>query len=92
MSDQKQAKQYQVVFGDDVNKSGVYSNVASVHVNNNEVVMDFGYIMPGSQQPQILVNSRVNMTHDTAKSFISMLQNAMLDFQNKKNKADEANS
>jgi hypothetical protein len=85
---QQQSKQYQVVFNDDVNKSGVYSNVASVHVNNNEVVMDFGYMMPGSQTAQILVNSRVNMTHETAKSFISMLQNAMLDFQNKKNKSE----
>ncbi len=60
--------QYQIGFGKDVSQAGTYSNVVSVHVNKNEVVLDFGYNLPNSNPPQIMINSRVNMNHETAKS------------------------
>ncbi len=75
--------QYQVSFDEGVSKSGTYANVVSVHVNGNEVVLDFGYLLPNSKPQAISVNSRVNMSHGTAKQFMTMLQNAMLDFDNK---------
>lgn len=62
---------------------GVYSNAVSVNVNTNEVILDFGYIMPNTSPSTIKVVSRVNMNHRTAESFMRVLQNALLDFRNK---------
>lgn len=80
--------QYKVSFEEGTAQSGKYANVASVHVNKNEVVVDFGYLLPNSKEPTIAINSRVNLSHETAKSFMSMMQNAMLDFQNKMKNAE----
>lgn len=93
MADQKDPKkvQYKLVFPDADAKSGKYSNVASVHVNKNEVVVDFGYMVPGANPPEVMVSSRVNMNHNVAAQFMTILQNAMLDFKNKVQKAKEDN-
>ncbi len=66
--------------------SGVYSNAVSVTVNPNEVIVDFGYVLPNVQPTTINVVSRVNMTHQSAENFISTLQNAILDYRNKQQK------
>lgn len=64
-------------------EQGVYANAVSVHVNQNEVVLDFGYIMPNVKPMTIKVVNRVNITHQTAESFMNVLSNAMLDWRNR---------
>jgi len=65
-------------------QQGTYANAISVNLNQNEVIIDFGYIMPNVKPTSIKVVSRVNMTHRTAESFLKVLQNAVLDWRNKK--------
>lgn len=72
----------QVKVPDDVQK-GTYSNAVSVNVNSNEVVLDFGYLLPNTPSPIIEVVSRVNMNQRTAESFLNVLQGAMEDFKKK---------
>lgn len=62
---------------------GSYVNAVSVHVNQNEVVVDLGYVLPNSNPTTIKVVERVNMSHKTAESFMNVLSNAMLDWRNK---------
>lgn len=64
-------------------EQGVYSNAVSVHVNQNEVILDFGYILPNSKPMTIKVVNRVNLSHQTAESFMNVLSNAMLDWRNR---------
>ncbi|QQR54939.1 DUF3467 domain-containing protein [Candidatus Peregrinibacteria bacterium] len=72
----------QVKVPDEVQK-GVYSNAVSVNVNSNEVVLDFGYLLPNTPAPVIEVVSRVNMNQRTAESFLSVLAGAIEDFKKK---------
>ncbi|OGC81737.1 MAG: hypothetical protein A2V81_04460 [Candidatus Abawacabacteria bacterium RBG_16_42_10] len=65
-------------------QSGVYANAASVSVKENDVLIDFGYILPGVSPTTIKVQSRVNLSHTTAEQFLGILQNALLDFRNRK--------
>ncbi|MFA4814519.1 MAG: DUF3467 domain-containing protein [Candidatus Gracilibacteria bacterium] len=74
--------QLQVKVPDDVQK-GTYSNAVSVNVNSNEVVLDFGYLLPNTPAPIIEVVSRVNMNQRTAESFLNVLAGAMDDFKKK---------
>jgi hypothetical protein len=64
-------------------QAGVYANAVSVNVNSNEVVVDFGYLVPNRPSPLIEVVSRVNMNHRTAESFLKVLGGAMEDFKKK---------
>ncbi|MFT7184144.1 MAG: hypothetical protein ACI9QC_000475 [Oceanicoccus sp.] len=64
-------------------RPGVYSNAVSVNVNSNEVVVDFGYLLPNTKDPEIEVVARVNMNHKTAESFLNVLGGAMEDFKKK---------
>lgn len=64
-------------------EAGLYSNAVSVHVNQNEVILDFGYIIPNVKPTTIKVVGRVNVTHNTAESFMKVLSNAMLDWRNR---------
>ena len=75
-------QQLQVKVPDDVQK-GCYSNAVSVNVNSNEVVLDFGYLLPNTPAPIIEVVSRINMNQRTAESFIGVLSGAMEDFKKK---------
>ena len=68
-------------------EQGIYSNAVSVHVNHNEVILDFGYILPNQNPMTIKLVNRVNMTHQTAESLMSVLQNAMLDWRNRQKEA-----
>ena len=81
----------QVTVPDDV-KKGVYSNAVSVNVNSNEVVVDFGYLLPNTPNPVIEVVGRVNLNHKTAESFLNVLGGAMEDFKKKQSEADAAGS
>jgi hypothetical protein len=78
--EQKQQIQVRV---DPETEQGSFTNAVSVHVNQNEVVVDFGYILPNSKPMTIKIVNRVNMTHQTAESFMKVLSNAMLDWRNK---------
>lgn len=75
-------KKVQVTVPEDV-QAGIYSNAVSVNVTPNEVILDFGYLLPGSKEPTVKVLNRVNLSHRTAESFMKVFQNAMLDFMNK---------
>ncbi len=68
-------------------EGGIFANAVSVHVNQNEVVVDFGYILPNSKPMTIKVANRVNLTHQTAESFMKVLSNAMLDWRNRQKDA-----
>lgn len=79
-------QQLQVKVPDEV-QAGVYSNAVSVNVNSNEVVVDFGYLLPSTQSPVIQVVSRVNMNQRTAESFLKVLSGAVEDFKKKQTAA-----
>lgn len=82
MAEQNQQNQIQVKL-DPALEQGTFSNAVSVHVNQNEVVVDFGYILPNSNPMTIKVVNRVNLSHSTAESFMKVLSNAMLDWRNR---------
>lgn len=71
------------------NEQGTYSNAVSVHVNKNEVILDFGYILPNMKPTTIKLVDRVNLSHATAESFMKVLSNAMLDWRNKQKEAEK---
>lgn len=68
-------------------EQGVFSNAISIHVNNNEVILDFGYMLPNQNPVTIKLVGRVNLTHQTAESLMNVLSNAMLDWRNKQKKS-----
>ena len=70
-------------------EQGIFANAVSVHVNQNEVVIDFGYILPNSNPTTIKVVNRVNLTHNTAESFMRVISNAMLDWRNRQKEQKE---
>jgi hypothetical protein len=78
----EEAKQQIQVKVEPAMEQGIFANAVSVHVNQNEVVIDFGYILPNSQPTTIKVVNRVNLTHNTAESFMRVISNAMLDWRN----------
>jgi hypothetical protein len=80
MAEEKQ--QIQIKIEPDM-EAGIFANAVSVHVNQNEVVIDFGYILPNSKPTTIKVVNRVNLTHTTAESFMRVISNAMLDWRNR---------
>lgn len=82
-ADQNQGKRQVQIQIPEALQAGCYSNAVSVNVNQNEVILDMGYILPNSSPTTIKVVSRINMSHQTAESFMRILQNAMLDFRNK---------
>jgi len=85
MNDEK--KKLQIKYDNDM-ETGVYSNAASVHLTKNEIVLDFGYVIPNVKPTTLKVVSRVNLNHAAAESLLKILSNAVLDFKNK-NKEDK---
>ncbi|MBP7057344.1 DUF3467 domain-containing protein [Candidatus Gracilibacteria bacterium] len=65
-------------------QAGVYSNAVSVSVKENDVLLDFGYIVPGAVPTTIKVQARINLSHVTTEQFLGVLQNALLDFRRSK--------
>lgn len=89
MAEQKQQPDNNIqVKIDPTIEGGSFTNAVSVHVNQNEVIVDFGYIIPNMKPTTIKVVNRVNMTHQTAESFMKVLSNAMLDWRNRQKEAD----
>ena len=81
--EEKQTKKIKLKISDEV-EGGKYVNAVSVHINQNECVVDFGYHLPNTAEPTVKVVERVNMSHRTAESFLNVLSNAVLDWKNKK--------
>ena len=79
---QDEKKKLQVKY-DSAIEAGVFSNAVSVSSNRNEMIIDFGYILPNVKPSTIKVVSRVNLTQQTAESFLKVLSNAVLDMKNK---------
>jgi hypothetical protein len=88
MADQKQ--DIKISLAADAKAAGTYSNAVSVHVNPNEVVLDFAYALPNTNPTEIQIVQRINLNHRTAESFISVMQNAILDYRNKMKEAEAA--
>jgi len=76
----------QIKFDND-KETGVYSNAVSVNMNKNEMVLDFGYILPNVKPTTIKVVSRINLSHQTAENLLKILSNAVLDYKNKQKEA-----
>ena len=92
MADEDNKKKLQIKYDAD-QETGVYSNAVSVHMKKNEMIMDFGYIIPNVNPATIKVVSRVNVSHETAESFLKILSNAILDRKNKeKNESTDTTS
>ena len=75
-------KKYKIKLSEQM-ENGVYVNAVSVHVNNNECIIDMAYTMPNMPEPVIKIVNRANMSHKTAESFLKVLSNAILDWKNK---------
>ncbi len=83
MADQQNDnKKYKIKVSEEV-EQGIFVNAVSVHFNRNECVIDLAYNIPNAKEPTIKVVERVNMTHQTAESFLKVFSNALLDFKNK---------
>ncbi len=80
--DEENKKKLQIKF-DSALEAGVYSNAVSVSATNNEMILDFGYILPNVTPSTIKIVSRVNLTQKTAESLLKILSNAVLDMKNK---------
>lgn len=57
-------------------RGGVYSNAVGIAKNNNEVTIDFAYLNI-NDQPNGIVNARVIMTQEHARSVAKKLQDVM---------------
>jgi hypothetical protein len=73
-------------------EQGNYANAVSVHINHNEVILDFGYNLPNQTPTTIKLVSRINLTHQSAESLLNVLSNGMLDWRNKKKEIQEKNN
>ena len=87
MSEEQAKKQFKVKVPES-EEEGVYANAVSVHINNNECVIDFAYSLPNTKEPSVKITSRVNMSHRTAESLLKVLSNAVLDWKNRNEEQD----
>ena len=77
------AKQEQIKFMVEIDNKdvpGIYSNAVSVRAQNQEVVIDFGYIVPklsAEAQDFIRLIQRVNIPISTAFEFANVLMGTM---------------
>jgi hypothetical protein len=81
-NNQAQQQQFQLKI-DPAQEQGIYSNAVSVHVNPNEVIIDFAYLLPNQNPTTLKLVSRINMPHHIAESFMNVFSNAMLDMRNR---------
>ena len=63
-------------------QKGQYANFVSVTVGENETVVDFAFQMPIAGHMNAEAVSRVILSPEVTKKFLSVFQNAVLDFQN----------
>lgn len=76
--DEKQAPQLNIELSEDM-AEGIYSNLAIITHSNSEFVVDFIKVMPGV--PKARVKSRVLLTPQHAKRFLSALADNISKFE-----------
>ncbi len=64
---------------DDSVASGVYSNMAMIHHNDSEFVLDFLYVQP--QQPRAAVRARVITSPRHVKRLLKVLQEQLAHYE-----------
>ena len=64
---------------DDAMASGVYSNMAMIHHNDSEFVLDFLYVQP--QQPRATVRARVITSPRHVKRLLKVLQEQLAHYE-----------
>ena len=64
---------------DDSLASGVYSNMAMIHHNDSEFVLDFLYVQP--QQPRASVRARVITSPRHVKRLLKVLQDQLAHYE-----------
>lgn len=64
---------------EDAMASGVYSNMAMIHHNDSEFVLDFLYVQP--QQPRASVRARVITSPRHVKRLIKVLQDQLAHYE-----------
>ncbi len=67
-------------------QKGQYANLVSITVGENETVVDFAFHMPIAGQTQADAVSRIILSPDVTKKFLSAFQNTVLDFEKHKSK------
>jgi uncharacterized protein DUF3467 len=72
------ARQIQIKIEDGM-ASGVYSNMAMIHHNDSEFVLDFLYVQP--QQPRANVRARVITSPRHVKRLIKVLQDQLAHYE-----------
>jgi len=63
-------------------QSAIFSNVAQVHATDREVVIDFAFVQPNTNQG--IVVSRMALTPEHALSLRDVLINTLKRYENKK--------
>ena len=89
MNDEKSKLQIKY---DEKMETGVYSNAASIHLTQNEIVLDFGYVIPNIKPTTLKVVSRVNLNHAAAERLLKILSNAILDHKNRTKDETQSNA
>ncbi len=77
--DEKHAPQLNIELTEDM-AEGIYSNLAIITHSNSEFVIDFIKVMPGV--PKAKVKSRVVLTPQHAKRFLTALHDNISKFEN----------
>ena len=72
------ARQIQIKIEDPV-ASGVYSNMAMIHHNDSEFVLDFLYVQP--QQPRATVRARIITSPRHVKRLLKVLQEQLTHYE-----------
>lgn len=67
---------------------GVYANLVSITIADNEVALDFVQVVPNGEGGDLV--SRVIVSPFVARNFMSAFQNAILDFDIAKGKRKES--
>lgn len=80
MSDQKPLN----IHVPDDKRTGVYANLVSITIADNEVALDFVQVVPNAEGGELV--SRVIVSPFVARNFMSAFQNAILDFDIAKEK------
>ena len=58
---------------DPADEAGHYANAISIHRTKGEVIIDFGYVLPGSDPATVKVLSRINLSKENAANFAQSL-------------------
>lgn len=80
MNNDQKNKEFKLKITPEIEK-GTYANAISVHINKNECILDFAFSQPNSDE--LIVVSRVVMSHATSEALMNTITNATLDWKNR---------